>query len=96
MFYTSKFQRPMHLFDGMVSTISRVFVVLFSFIIATHALAQTTDFESELKRLTTRDYDQIRIAVTKIGELRVPHGGTVLLPQEAEEEDCQRDRGHPL
>ncbi|CAE6902554.1 Belongs to the binding-protein-dependent transport system permease family [Vibrio sp. B1FLJ16] len=94
MFHISRFQRPMHLCDGMVSTISRVFVVIFSFIIATHAFAQTTDFESELQRLTTRDYNQIRIAVNNIGEsgdersiqvLELLLGGDIYLDKESEQ-----------
>ncbi len=60
MFNTSIFQRVTGLFN--------VTVVLFSLLLSAHSFASVASFESELQRLTTRDYDEIRVAVSNIGE----------------------------
>lgn len=68
MFQTSIFQQLTRIFRQILSMVSSGIAVVLSLLVSTHTLATTTDFESELQRLTTRDYNQIRVAVTNIGE----------------------------
>ncbi|MEF1309145.1 urea ABC transporter permease subunit UrtB [Vibrio mytili] len=45
-----------------------IFVALSSIFLTAQTFASATNFESELQRLTTRDYDQVSIAVANIGD----------------------------
>ncbi|EJK2098949.1 urea ABC transporter permease subunit UrtB [Vibrio cholerae] len=45
-----------------------IFVALSSIFLTAQTFASSTNFESELQRLTTRDYDQVSIAVANIGD----------------------------
>ncbi|EJA7355499.1 urea ABC transporter permease subunit UrtB [Vibrio parahaemolyticus] len=45
-----------------------IFVALSSIFLTAQTFASSTNFESELQRLTTRDYDQVSIAVENIGD----------------------------
>lgn len=68
IFHAFVMQRFSRLFGCLSKGGLGIFVALSSIFLTAQTFASSTNFESELQRLTTRDYDQVSIAVANIGD----------------------------
>lgn len=68
IFHAFVMQRFSRLFGCLSKGGLGIFVALSSIFLTAQTFASATNFESELQRLTTRDYDQVSIAVANIGD----------------------------
>lgn len=68
IFHAFVMQRFSRLFGCLSKGGLGIFVALSSIFLTAQTFASSTNFESELQRLTTRDYDQVSIAVENIGD----------------------------